>query len=56
MALHDGSKRQCFHLWLKGKSVTQIVELTTAKRPTIRAWVTDWERGRDQHWGRRRSD
>ena len=46
----DGSKRECFALWLAGKRVGEIQKLVTAKPGNVMAWIKDWERGRAGKW------
>jgi len=41
----DGSKVQAFDWWKAGRSLSEILAHTTAKRQSARGWIKDWERG-----------
>ena len=50
MTQDSESKEICFILWLKGCSVEKIAKRATATTETVKGWVKDWERGKQQQW------
>ena len=50
MAFKDGSKAHAFQMWINGKTLQEIILRSTAEETTVRGWVLDWERGRQQDW------
>ena len=50
MPFKDDSKRKCFKVWLEGRALKDIQKDSTAKPENLRAWVLDWERGKQQTW------
>lgn len=50
MAFKDDSKQIAFRLWVTGRRLQEIIRQSTAQERSIRAWVLDWERGRQQRW------
>lgn len=50
MATQDASKTKTFALWKSGMTLKAIQGQVSAKPETVRAWVLDWERGRQGTW------
>jgi hypothetical protein len=50
----DDTKTLAFELWFKGRTVEeiqrQIAKVSGTKVSGVRAWILDWERGRQRLW------
>jgi len=54
MAHGDKTKQVAFHMWVDGKSTSQIQEAiegrSTTMRASVKGWILDWERGKQLNW------
>jgi len=50
MPKRDESKIQCFRLWTDGVTLKEIQSRVTALPMSVRAWVREWERGKQGSW------
>jgi len=50
MPNRDESKIKCFRLWKEGATLKQIQSQVTALPSSVRAWVREWERGKEGSW------
>ena len=57
MARGDKTKKPAFQMWLAGHPLSTIQRTvrkgTTTQLSSIKGWVLDWERGKQQTWRRR---
>lgn len=54
MARGDKTKEQAFKMWQSGKTLEEIQKAvcqnTSTKPGSVRGWILDWERGRQNSW------
>ncbi len=54
MARGDKTKKPAFEMWKTGKALKEIQKVICQKTSTepgsVRGWILDWERGRQESW------